>query len=416
MTDISRSIVGKTALVTGAASGMGQAIAELLAAEGARVAALDVNEEGLARTAHTIAQGGGEAITQTCDMADPAAIVDGVEAVRSHFGPIDIVVNNAGVSIPVDIGNDGYEAAWERTLAINLTAYARVVRATVDDLAREQAGRIVNIASTEGLGATAFISPYTASKHGVVGLTPSACRRARAARRHRERDLSRPDPNRHDRGDSRGCQTEVRATTRADASLRRTRGGCSHGVVTGVARCVVHHRSRHPRRRRPDGAEHVMESEIARKMHRTLEVYHGMIYFVPEARAEYEALGLSKPDFFKGYFASRASALGEVPGEVVVATFFNFHPDLVMGAVPSCWAVASADEWQAARQRGADAALRAMLGDALASPDIDEAAATGAHGDVGVRPSGPTSLRRAPLARLAGIAPHGAVARHHVAA
>ena len=97
-------------------------------------------------------------------------------------------------------------------------------------------------------------------------------------------------------------------------------------------------------------------------MHRTLEVYHGMIYFVPEARVEYEALGLSSSDFFKGYFASRASAMGEVPGEVVVATFFNFHPDLVMGAVPSCWSVASAKDWQAARQRGADAAPAADAG------------------------------------------------------
>jgi 3-oxoacyl-[acyl-carrier protein] reductase len=169
--DISRSIVGKTALVTGAASGMGQAIAELLATEGARVALLDVNEDGLDRTAHTIARAGGEAVTHVCDMADQGAIVDNVGAVRSQLGSIDIVVNNAGVSIPVDIGNEGYDAAWDRTLAINLTAYACVIRATVDDLAREQAGRIVNIASTEGLGATAFISPYTASKHGVIGLT-----------------------------------------------------------------------------------------------------------------------------------------------------------------------------------------------------------------------------------------------------
>jgi hypothetical protein len=116
-----------------------------------------------------------------------------------------------------------------------------------------------------------------------------------------------------------------------------------------------------------------MDPGVARKMHRTLEVYHGMIYFVPEARAEYEALGLSSSDFFKGYFASRASAMGEVPGEVVLATFFNFHPDLVMGAVPSCWAVASADEWQAARQRGADAALRQMLGELVDAPAVDEA-------------------------------------------
>ena len=166
-----RSIEGRTALVTGAASGMGRAIATLLAGEGARVAALDLNEEGLRETTDAIALAGAEALTQVCDMADVDAIVDAIGAARAKIGPIDIVVNCAGVSIPVDIGNEAYEQAWEQTIAINLTVYARAIRATVDDLARDGEGRIVNIASTEALGATAFISPYTASKHGVVGLT-----------------------------------------------------------------------------------------------------------------------------------------------------------------------------------------------------------------------------------------------------
>lgn len=117
-----------------------------------------------------------------------------------------------------------------------------------------------------------------------------------------------------------------------------------------------------------------MDAEIARKCHRTLEAYHGMIYFAREAQREYAALGLSPDEFFKGYFASRAAAMGAVPGEVVVATFYNFQPDLVMAAVPSCWAVAAPDEWQAARRRGADGALRTMLGDALDSAEMHEAA------------------------------------------
>jgi hypothetical protein len=117
-----------------------------------------------------------------------------------------------------------------------------------------------------------------------------------------------------------------------------------------------------------------MDAVIARKMHRTLEVYHGMIYFAPEARAEYAAIGLSDDDFFKGYFASRSAAMGRVPAEVVIATFYNFHPDLVRSAVPSCWEVAPPDAWVAARLRGADAALRRMIGDVLDTPEIDEAA------------------------------------------
>jgi 3-oxoacyl-[acyl-carrier protein] reductase len=90
---------------------------------------------------------------------------------RAAFGPIDILVNNAGVALAAPIGGEGFEAAWATTLAINLTAHAHCVRACLDDLKRQGQGRIVNIASTEGLGATALISPYTASKHGVIGLT-----------------------------------------------------------------------------------------------------------------------------------------------------------------------------------------------------------------------------------------------------
>jgi hypothetical protein len=123
-------------------------------------------------------------------------------------------------------------------------------------------------------------------------------------------------------------------------------------------------------------------------MHRTLEVYHGMIYFVPEARAEYEQLGLARDQAFKGYFASRASAMGAVPGEVVMATFFNFHPDLVRAAVPSCWDLAAPEQWQQARCRAADAALLNMLGNSLESPDMDEAASMARTATEACEPAG----------------------------
>ena len=75
-----------------------------------------------------------------------------------------------------------------------------------------------------------------------------------------------------------------------------------------------------------------MDRTTARKMWRTLEPYHGMIYFVPEAVAEYDEIGLAPGRM--GYFASRSAAMGPVPAAVVVATFFNFHPDLVHGVIP----------------------------------------------------------------------------------
>jgi hypothetical protein len=116
-----------------------------------------------------------------------------------------------------------------------------------------------------------------------------------------------------------------------------------------------------------------MNAEIARKCHRTLEAYHGFIYFAPQAQREYATLGLEPADAFKGYFASRAAALGAVPGEVVLATFFNFHRDLVLAAVPSCWQVAAPGQWVAARLRAVDLGLREVLGDSVDGAEVHEA-------------------------------------------
>ena len=102
---------------------------------------------------------------------------------------------------------------------------------------------------------------------------------------------------------------------------------------------------------------------MARKTWRTLEAYHGMIYFVPEAEAAYAALGLEGR---QGYFASRSAAMGAVPAEVVIATFFNFCPALVRRAIPSSWEVASPEAVLEARLSAADAALRRMCDDPAA--------------------------------------------------
>jgi 3-oxoacyl-[acyl-carrier protein] reductase len=162
---MSRSVAGKVVLVTGAASGIGRAIVALFIEEGARVAATDRAVEGCAGTANW-----------ALDVADPDAVTRVVNEVVARLGPVDVLVNNAGVSLPAPIGADDYWRAWDSTMAVNLTAHARLARACLPHLTREHAGRIVNIASTEGLGATPYLSPYTASKHGVIGLTRSlAC-------------------------------------------------------------------------------------------------------------------------------------------------------------------------------------------------------------------------------------------------
>jgi 3-oxoacyl-[acyl-carrier protein] reductase len=171
LTSGDRSIAGRVALITGAASGMGRATAHLFADEGAHVGIIDRDATALHAVREEIAAAGGTVHAETVDLADAAAIAPTVGAVRDALGPVDIVVNNAGVSIPAAVDDPAYQDAWETTMAVNLTAYVQIIRACLDDLRRDGAGRVVNVASTEGLGATAYLSPYTASKHGVIGLT-----------------------------------------------------------------------------------------------------------------------------------------------------------------------------------------------------------------------------------------------------
>ncbi|MGY4476087.1 SDR family NAD(P)-dependent oxidoreductase [Bradyrhizobium sp. USDA 3364] len=170
---LSRSVKGLTVLVTGAASGMGRATARVFADEGANVAVTDLTEEGTQTVAKEISAGGGSAKAWTLDVADRDAITKVVNDVAAHFGGLDIVVNNAGISVRVPIDDPGYEDAWTRGIAVMLTAHPRVIRAALPYLRKSRSPRIVNIASTEALGATALHSPYSAAKGGVTSLTRS---------------------------------------------------------------------------------------------------------------------------------------------------------------------------------------------------------------------------------------------------
>ncbi|MBT4489252.1 MAG: SDR family oxidoreductase [Rhodospirillaceae bacterium] len=173
LSKLSRSIAGKVALVTGAASGMGRATAHLFADEGAHVAVTDINGEGVEAVVAEITEAGLNAKGWTLDLADPERIKAVVGEVADHFGGLDILVNNAGISQHTLIDDDDYEAIWDRHLDILLRAHTRTIRAALPHLRASEGGRIVNIASTEGLGATPETSPYTAGKHGVIGLTRS---------------------------------------------------------------------------------------------------------------------------------------------------------------------------------------------------------------------------------------------------
>ena len=168
---LSRSINGRVAVVTGAASGMGRATAHLFSDEGASVAVCDRNSEGVSEVVNEITDAGGVASGYVVDLDDAAVIDDFISQVRDDLGPVDILVNNAGVSHRGNIESENFEDLWAMTFSVNLDAQMRLIRSCLSDLKRNEDGRIVNIASTEGLGGSAGISPYTASKHGVVGLT-----------------------------------------------------------------------------------------------------------------------------------------------------------------------------------------------------------------------------------------------------
>ena len=168
---LSRSINGRVAVVTGAASGMGRATAHWFSDEGASVAVCDRNSEGLNEVVNEITDAGGVASGYVVDLDDAAVIDDFISQVRGDLGPVDILVNNAGVSHRGNLDSEDFEDIWEMTFSVNLDAQMRLIRSCLSDLKRNEDGRIVNVASTEGLGGSAGISPYTASKHGEVGLT-----------------------------------------------------------------------------------------------------------------------------------------------------------------------------------------------------------------------------------------------------
>jgi 3-oxoacyl-[acyl-carrier protein] reductase len=175
LTALSRSIEGKVAIVTGAASGMGRATAHLFADEGARVVVADLGAERVAAVVDEIGtvHGVGRAIGVECDVADHGQLRVLVDTTIGWGGRLDIVVNNAGVSLVNSLDQDEaeFEDNWARTLDVNLTAHARLVRLAVPHLVASGSGRIVNIASTESIVATAGLSAYAASKAGVTGLT-----------------------------------------------------------------------------------------------------------------------------------------------------------------------------------------------------------------------------------------------------
>jgi 3-oxoacyl-[acyl-carrier protein] reductase len=170
---LSRSIKQKVTLITGAGSGMGKATAEVFAAEGAKVVVTDVNSENAQKVSDQINSDGGESLAMSLDVTNESQIKECVSKSIESFGQIDHLINNAGIASPINIDDENYEDIWRNTMEVVLTGQTRLIRACLEHLLKSDAARIVNISSTEGFGATPTHSPYTAAKHGVVGLTRS---------------------------------------------------------------------------------------------------------------------------------------------------------------------------------------------------------------------------------------------------
>jgi 3-oxoacyl-[acyl-carrier protein] reductase len=163
----------QVAIVTGAARGIGAAIAERLAKDGATVAIADVDEEGAAGEAECIGETGGRAFAVRVDVSDPASTQAMVEAVVEREGRLDILVNNAGINGPTVPVVDVSVEEWRRVLSIDLDGVFYCCKAAVPHLVQRGYGRIVNIASIAGKEGNPNHGPYSTAKAGVIGFTKS---------------------------------------------------------------------------------------------------------------------------------------------------------------------------------------------------------------------------------------------------
>ena len=167
-------LAGKIALITGAGSGIGRAAALAFTREGAKVAVVDINDEGGAETVKQVAAAGGSASFIHADVTQAAEVQAMVDEVIRLHGRLDCAYNNAGVLGRMSSTVDITEEEWDRTIAINLKGVWLCMRAEIPHMLEQGGGAIVNTSSVAGLTGSRGLPAYVASKHGVAGLTKTA--------------------------------------------------------------------------------------------------------------------------------------------------------------------------------------------------------------------------------------------------
>ncbi len=165
-----KTIRGKTALVTGAASGIGRGIALALAREGADLYLIDVDEAGLMAVANEVTKLGVSVMTDLCDLTQSAEVTRALTAMQTRCAPIDILVNNAGIAYygPTHLMS---AAQWDRLLGVNLLAPIQITRELLPVLRSRPEAHILNVCSISGLAAGGRFAAYNTSKFGLVGFT-----------------------------------------------------------------------------------------------------------------------------------------------------------------------------------------------------------------------------------------------------